>query len=51
MEGQNCVLFSSKKAEEARGAVGVNGGRIKSGRNDDIGGERESERGREQGIK
>lgn len=40
------VYCSAVKSGRGAGAVGVDGGRIKSGRNDDIGGERERERGR-----
>lgn len=45
------VYCSAVKSGRGAGAVGVDGGHIKSGRNDDIEGERERERGEEQGIK
>lgn len=40
------VYCSAVKSGRGTGAVSVNGGRIKSGRNDDIEGERERKRGR-----
>lgn len=45
------VYCSAVKSGRGTGAVSVDGGRIKSGRNDDIERERERRREEEQGIK